>query len=66
MPSFDGFYFLFGEHAQRALVTPILYLEVILVLVNGALLWLLFRRSPADIQADKLEKAARAIRRAKL
>ncbi|MSQ72152.1 MAG: hypothetical protein EXR27_12795 [Betaproteobacteria bacterium] len=58
LPSFDGFYFLFGDHAKRALVTQILYLEVIFVLVNGAMLWMLFRKSkPVDITA-----AARAVK----
>lgn len=42
LPSFEGFYFLFGDNVQRQIVTPILYIELALVLVNGGLLWLLF------------------------
>ena len=42
LPSFDGFYFLFGDNAQRQIVSPLLYIEVALVLANGGLLWLLF------------------------
>lgn len=42
LPSFEGFYFLFGDNTQRQLVAPILYIEVCLILVNGGILWLLF------------------------
>jgi hypothetical protein len=52
LPSFDGFYFLFGEHGKRTIVTAILYIEVFIVLVNGALLYLLFRNTrPAQLGA---------------
>lgn len=40
---FDSFYFLFGDKWQRSIYVPLLYLEVLCILVNGALLWLLFR-----------------------
>ncbi len=40
---FDGFYFLFGDKWQRQIYVPLLYLEVLWVCINGALLWLLFR-----------------------
>ena len=42
LPSFDGFYFLFGDNAQRQIVSSLLYIEAALVLANGGLLWLLF------------------------
>jgi hypothetical protein len=42
LPSFDAFYFIFGDNAERRIVTTLLYIEVALVLVNGGLLWLLF------------------------
>lgn len=47
---FDSFYFLFGDKWQRRIYVPLLYLEVLYVLVNTALLWLLFRdpASPPD------------------
>ena len=48
LPSFDGFYFIFGDHGARTIVTQLLYLEVLFVLANGAILWLLVRKS-ADI-----------------
>lgn len=44
---FDSFYFLFGDKWQRHIYVPLLYLEVLYVLVNTALLWLLFR-DPAN------------------
>jgi hypothetical protein len=55
LPSFDGFYFLFGDHSKQNLVVSILYLEVIFVLVNGGLLWLVLRRTKAD-DLDALAK----------
>lgn len=42
LPSFDGFYFIFGHNAQRQIVATLLYIEVALVLANGGLLWLFF------------------------
>jgi hypothetical protein len=57
LPSFDGFYFLFGEHGKHTIVTAILYIEVFLILVNGALLYLLFRNTkPVEVSAE--ERAA--------
>ena len=57
LPSFDGFYFLFGEHDKRTIVTAILYIEVFMILANGASLYLLFRNAkPAQIGAE--ERAA--------
>ena len=44
LPSFQGFYFVFMAGPMLTIVTPILYLEVIFVLINGAVLWLLFTR----------------------
>ena len=44
LPSFDGFYFLFGDHGARAIVPQMLYIEVVFILINGALLYLLLRK----------------------
>jgi hypothetical protein len=44
LPSFQGFYFIFMAGTKLIIVAPILYLEVIFVLFNGAALWLLFNR----------------------
>ena len=45
LASFDGFFFVFGEHGARTIVTQLLYLEVIFVIANGAILWMLFRKT---------------------
>ena len=47
LPTFQGFYFIFSAGQMLTIVTPILYLEVIFVLFNGAVLWLLFRKEKA-------------------
>jgi len=44
LPTFQGFYFIFLAGPMLTIVTPILYLEVMFVLFNGAVLWLLFRK----------------------
>jgi hypothetical protein len=41
--SFDGFYFYFGDKYQRYVYQPILFLEVFMVLLDGAVMWLLLR-----------------------
>ena len=43
IPTFEGFYFIFARQPNHVIVTAILYLEVIFLLVNGALFWLIFR-----------------------
>lgn len=63
LPSFEGFYFLFGDNSQRQLVAPILYIEVCLILVNGAILWLLFKRDGGKALApDEVRALATALR----
>ena len=47
LPTFQGFYFIFAAGPMLAIVTPLLYLEVMFVLFNGAVLWLLFKREKA-------------------
>ena len=46
LPSFEGFYFLFGHRPNHTIVTTLLYIEVIFILVNGALAWLIFNQRP--------------------
>ncbi len=43
IPTFDGFYFIFSHPRYQVIVTPILYIEVFLVLINGGLMLLLFK-----------------------
>ncbi len=42
VPTFDGFYFVFGDNSQRQIVTSVLYIEIAVLLINAGLLWLLF------------------------
>lgn len=63
LPSFEGFYFLFGNNGLRQIVTPILYIEVALLLINGGLLWLLFKdRGIEDMSDDELKRLAGTLR----
>ena len=43
---FDGFYFAFGDKLHRRFYLPLLYMEVLWVLINGAVMWLLFPEPP--------------------
>jgi hypothetical protein len=49
LPSFQGFYFIFQAGPMLSIVTPLLYLEVMFVLFNGAILWLLFKREEVQV-----------------
>lgn len=63
LPTFEGFYFLFGDNSQRQLVTAILYIEVALVVINGGLLWLLFKdKTQEAASAEQARTLARRIR----
>ena len=64
LPSFDGFYFIFGEHGARTIVTQLLYIEVMFVLINGAMLWLLFRKTKEDVSDALLAAMQSAKKRA--
>lgn len=50
IPTFEGFYFIFSQKPAHVIVETLLYLEVMFILINGALLWLIFRerRAPSD------------------
>jgi hypothetical protein len=63
LPTFEGFYFLFGDNSQRQLITAILYIEVSLVVINGGLLWVLFRdKTQEEVSAEEVKALARRIR----
>lgn len=65
LPSFEGFYFVFGDNSQRQLVTTILYILITLVLINGALLWLMFRdRTPRKLTPEQIRALAQNVRAA--
>jgi hypothetical protein len=62
LPSFEGFYFVFGDNAQRQLVTSILYIEVALVVINGGLLWLFLKdRGREKLDADDIRRLAQQL-----
>ncbi len=62
LPTFEGFYFVFGNNSARQIVAPILYIELAVALVNGGLLWLLFRdKTAGEISADQMQAMARKL-----
>lgn len=62
-PTFDGFYFALGDKRHRNFFIPILYLEIILVVINSLALWLLFNTvRRAELAAkEKILELARAL-----
>lgn len=63
LPTFEGFYFVFGDNAQRQIVTTILYIELALVLVNGGLLWLFLKdRGQEKMSAEEIRALAGKVR----
>ena len=54
IPSFEGFYFVFGDNSQRRLVDEVLFIEITMLLANAALVWLIMRES--DFQERMLEQ----------
>jgi hypothetical protein len=62
LPTFEGFYFVFGDNSVRQIVTPILYIELALALINGGLLWLLFRdKTAGEISAEQMRSMAQRL-----
>ncbi len=51
VPSFEGFFFIFGDNSQRQLVTTILYIEIALLLINAGLILLFLK----DRKQEKLD-----------
>jgi hypothetical protein len=59
LPTFEGFYFIFSQKPSHIIVTSLLYIEVTFILVNGALLWLLFKpKSPDEIAVEQMRAFA--------
>jgi len=64
LPTFEGFYFVFARQANHVIVSTILYLEVLLVLINGALFWLIFReRKSSALTPEEAMKVVLAMRK---
>ena len=53
LPSFEGFYPIFLQRPNFTISVTVLYLEVIFLLVNGALLWLILRESGQTARGDR-------------
>lgn len=57
LPNFEGFYFIFSRKPSHTIVATLLYIEVVFILANGAMFWLMFRErragqlTPAQIRA---------------
>lgn len=50
---FDGFHFVFGDKWQRRFYVPLLYMEVLWVLINAGVLWLLLRDRPRPEELEE-------------
>ncbi len=63
LPTFQGFYFIFAAPREHVIVTALLYIEVIFMLVNGGLLWLLFKeRKLNELEPEEAQKLMREFR----
>jgi hypothetical protein len=64
IPTFEGFFFIFARQSNHVIVSTILYLEVVFILVNGALLWLMFRKkNPAALSPEEAYKVMMEMRK---
>lgn len=54
IPSFEGFYFVFGDNSQRRLVNEVLFIEFAMLFANAALVWLIIREG--ELQERLLER----------
>jgi len=62
LPTFQGFYFIFMAGPMLTIVTPLLYMEVMFVLFNGAVLWLLFNREkPQELSPQEAMELMRKL-----
>jgi len=46
VPTFDGFYFVFGERINQRINTDLLTIEIFALLINAGIAWLLLRERP--------------------
>lgn len=59
-PSFDSFYFILGDKRHRNIFIPLLHMELILIVANALIVWVLFnslRRSELFAKEHILEMA---------
>jgi hypothetical protein len=57
IPSFEGFYFIFARQQNHVIVTAVLYIEVIFVLMDGAIFWLIFRDKAESVPSPKKQRS---------
>ena len=63
LPSFEGFYLIFHKRPDHTVVTTLLYLEVMFILANAGIAWLIFRpRGPAALSPEQTRALAAALR----
>jgi hypothetical protein len=63
LPTFEGFYFIFFQKPNHTIVTTLLYIEVIFILTNGALFWLIFKpRSSPELTPEALHALSKRLR----
>lgn len=62
IPTFEGFYFIFAQKPAHVIVGSLLYLEIMFILANGALLWLFFRERKPPAEGE-IMAAIRQLRR---
>ena len=66
IPTFEGFYFIFSQKPSHVIVTALLYIEVVFVLVNGAVFWLIFKpNTRQELAAQQMHALADAMRKKK-
>lgn len=65
LPTFEGFYFLFTQRPNHTIVTALLYIEVIFILVNGALAWLFKQHGTSGFTPEQAQALAMRLRRSK-
>lgn len=52
IPTFEGFYFIFAQKPAHVIVQSLLWLEITFIVINGALLWLMFRERKPPSAAE--------------
>jgi Trk-type K+ transport system membrane component len=64
LPNFEGFYFIFSRKPSHTIVTTVLYIEVIFILMNGCLFWLIFKeRRPGQLTPEQIQALSAHLRR---
>ena len=66
LPTFEGFYFIFSQKPSHVIVTTLLYIEMIFILVNGAVFWLILKpKTGQELAAQQMHALADAMQKKK-